>query len=122
MCAYHAWASVGSSAVSFTNLPYIPDAGRGCWNYSVNNSILDGVTIVESHEYNEAETDPFVSGTSSWGGWTDSTGNTGESGDKCAGATGYVKNVAFSSGTFPVQSVWSNYYRYYYKYGCRFFS
>jgi hypothetical protein len=122
VCAYHSWFTAASAAVSFTSLPYLPDAGRGCGNYSVNNSILDGVTIVESHEYNEAETDPFVSGTSTWGGWTDSTGSAGEAGDKCSGGATYNANTSLSTGTFPIQSVWSNYYRYYYNSGCRFFS
>ena len=100
----------------------INPTGIDSGNYSVNDSILDGVTIVESHEYNEAETDPFVSGTSNAGGWTDSTGSAGEGGDKCSGGATYNANTTLSTGTFPIQSVWSNYYRYYYGSGCRFYS
>jgi serine protease len=114
-CAYHAVVSVYGQPISFTVLPYIPDAGHNCWNYSASGSVLDGYTIVESHEYSESETDPFLNA------WNDSTGNKGESGDKCAGLGGfYVRSMTFSTGTFPVQSTWSNYDRYYHANGCAF--
>ena len=115
-CAYHWWTSAGSSTISFTNLPYMPDAGNGCWNRSITGNILDGVSIVEGHEYNESITDPFGNG------WNDASGMTGESGDKCAGAAsaGYDRLMQFSTGSFPVQSVWSNYHKYWYGDGCAF--
>jgi hypothetical protein len=113
-CAYHSWTNAGPGAISFTDLPYMPDAGNTCGNYSVTGSILDGVTITESHEYAESVTDPWV-GASGYMGWADSTLNAGEAGDKCAYISG---RVALSTGTFPAQSIWSNYSRYYYGYGC----
>jgi hypothetical protein len=114
-CAYHWWASTGSRTISFTNLPYMPDAGaHGCWNGSLTGNMLDGVTIVESHEYSESITDPFGNG------WNDVDAMKGESGDKCAGlpSAGYDANMQFSTGAFPVQSTWSNYHRYWYGDGC----
>jgi hypothetical protein len=67
--------------------------------------VLDGVTIVEGHEYAETVTDQNPPG-----GWTDSTGY--ENGDKCSwngvgGATG-ANNLALATGTFAMQSTWSN--------------
>jgi serine protease len=100
-CAWHSseQASNGST-ISFTNLPYIPDAGSSCGQGSVNTpGTLDGVSIVEGHEQGETETDPQPSS-----GWIDSSGN--EIGDKCAW-TG-LQNTAFSTGTFPTQPLWSN--------------
>jgi hypothetical protein len=43
----------------------------------------------------------------------------GEDGDKCAGAIAN-RNTTFSTGTFPIQSEWSNYTRYWSGYGCIF--
>jgi serine protease len=66
---------------------------------------VDGVTIVEGHEYAETVTDQNPAG-----GWTDSIGY--ENGDKCAwvgvGGTGGAQNLALSTGSFAVQSTWSN--------------
>jgi serine protease len=93
--------------LAFTNLPYIPDAGTNCGKGFVNSGAagsLDGVTIVEGHEYAETLTDPYPST-----GWTDSAGN--EDGDKCAWITsgqGASQNVTFSTGSFAVQSTWGN--------------
>jgi serine protease len=124
LCAWHGWAPVnaGVGAVSFTSLNYMPDAGVGrCGNNSVTGSILDGVTIIEGHEYAESVTNPYISyaGPSAAEGWNDSTFGSGEIGDKCMGVGGF-RNSTFSTGTFPVQSLWSNYYRYYYNTGCMF--
>ena len=75
-CAWHDYtgdSSAGGSAygaVAFTNLPYIPDAGTGCGQNFVNSGsagTLDGVSIVEGHEYAETITDPTA------GGWRQST-------------------------------------------------
>ena len=41
---------------------------------------------------------------------------------KVPGGATYNANTTLSTGTFPIQSVWSNYYRYYYGSGCRFYS
>ena len=63
---------------SSTNLPYVTDAGASCGQDFVNsNGTLDGVSIVEGHEYAETITDQTPAG-----GWTDSSGE--ETGDKCA--------------------------------------
>ena len=116
-CAWHDWTGdttlVGtpissSYHVAFTNLPYIPDMGLSCGANYVNllTGGLDGVTIVEGHEYAETITDQFPAG-----GWTDTTGY--ENADKCAwvgtGGTGGAQNVSFGTGrTFPMQGTYSN--------------
>jgi serine protease len=112
-CAWHDWnGDVGVSSsygdIAFTNLPYLPDAGSGCGQNYVNSGsagTLDGVTIVEGHEYSETITDQNPAG-----GWTDSGGN--ENADKCAwngvGGSGGASNVAMSTGSFPMQATWSN--------------
>jgi serine protease len=115
-CAWHDYSgdstmdgggAVSGSLVAFTNLPYIPDAGASCGQNFVNSGsagTLDGVTIVEGHEYAETVTDQFPAG-----GWTDSTG--AENGDKCAwisSGQGKSQNVALTTGSFAVQSTWAN--------------
>jgi serine protease len=92
--------------VSFTNLPYITDAGAGCGQNFVNsNGPLDGVSIVEGHEYAETITDQNPAG-----GYTDSSGN--ENGDKCAwitpGTSGGSFNLTTATGTFAMQTTWAN--------------
>jgi serine protease len=65
---------------------------------------LDGVTIVEGHEYAETITDQFPAG-----GWLDSSGE--ENGDKCAwisSGQGRSQNIALTTGSFAVQSTWAN--------------
>jgi serine protease len=105
-CAYHDWYASTVGDVAFVALPYIPDAGTGCGAYSVNHTTgrLDGVTIVGGHEYAEALTDPIPPY-----GWLDSGG--AENGDKCAwisSGAGAAANVTLPTGSFPVQSLWSN--------------
>lgn len=121
-CAWHNWAPVsyGDRGVSYTALPYAPDYGTTCGNYTVTNNILDGVTLVESHEYSEAVTNPYV--TSNAEGWDDSTRGSGEIGDKCnwSAGTSYRRLVTLGSYSFPVQAIWSNYNRYNYGWGCVF--
>ena len=93
--------------LAFTNLPYIPDAGSGCGQGFVNSpGTLDGVTIVEGHEYAETATDVWPAG-----GWIDSQGN--ENGDKCAwisSGQGASQNITLTTGKFAVQSTWANDY------------
>src|SRR5262249_57416498 len=56
--------------IAFTNLPYITDQGSSCGQDFVNfDGTLDGVSIVEGHEYAETITDQNPAG-----GWTDATG------------------------------------------------
>ncbi len=116
-CAWHDYtadSSLSGGAVSspygqlaFTNLPYVPDAGTNCGQGFVNSpGTLDGVTIVEGHEYAETITDQNPAG-----GWTDLLGE--ENGDKCAwisSGQGASQNITLTTGTFPVQSTWANDY------------
>ena len=108
-CAWH--SSTGSSYgnIAYTNMPYITDAGASCGANFVNSGsagYTDGVTIVGGHEFAETETDIFPNG-----GWLDSRGS--ENGDKCAwisSGQGAAANITLSTGTgtFPLQSLWSN--------------
>jgi serine protease len=114
-CAYHDNTSdptidgagpVPGPDLPFTNLPYVPDAGAACAAGQVNSpGTADGVTIVESHEYDETLTDPYPAT-----GCTDSSGS--EIGDKCeflsANQSGGPANITLASGTFPVQGMWAN--------------
>lgn len=103
-CAYHSATSSSVGNVAYTNLPYITDAGGSC-GANFNGLGPDaGITIVAGHEMAETITDQFPNG-----GWLDSGG--AENGDKCAwisSGQGASADVNFSSGTFPVQSLWSN--------------
>ena len=99
-CAWHSSTSSSGGTISYTNLPYISDAGASCGSGSVNNpGTLDGVSIVGGHEQAETQTDPQPNT-----GWLDSGNN--EDGDKCAWTS--LQNTSFSSGTFPTQPLWSN--------------
>ncbi|MES2153847.1 MAG: hypothetical protein V4510_01795 [bacterium] len=111
-CAWHSTTTDSLSRnVAFTNLPYMPTMPETCGAYSVNGGLpypglLDGVSIVAGHEYAEVVTDPVPVT-----GWADSTGGAGENADKCAWVTsgpGHMQNVAWSTGTFAVQGLWSN--------------
>jgi hypothetical protein len=92
---------------AFTNLPYITDAGPSCGQNFVNAGsagLLDGVTIVEGHEYAETITDQFPAG-----GWLDASG--AETGDKCAwisSGQGAAQDITLTTGSFAVQSTWAN--------------
>jgi serine protease len=97
-CAWHSYnGAVGASStygdIAFTNLPYIPDV-IGCEGAHP----LDGVSIVEGHEYAETITDQIGAG-----GWYDSSGN--ETGDKCAWNVFYLTTA---TGTFAMQTTWAN--------------
>ncbi len=115
-CAWHDYngdSTLSGGAVSssfgdiaFTNLPYITDAGTSCGQNFVNsNGPLNGVTIVEGHEYAETVTDQNPAG-----GWTDSSG--AENGDKCAwvtpGTSGGSFDLSLTTGTYAVQTTWGN--------------
>jgi serine protease len=116
-CAWHDYtgdSSLSGGAVNspdgqlaFSNLPYVTDAGSSCGENFVNSGsvgTLDGVSIVEGHEYAETITDQFPAG-----GWTDVLGE--ENGDKCAwisSGQGASQNITLSTGTFAVQSTWAN--------------
>jgi hypothetical protein len=97
-CAYHG-AVASYPNITYTNLPYITDAGANCGAYLVNgNGSLDGVSIVEGHELAETITDPLLNA------WYDASGN--EIGDKCAWSN--LADITTSGGTFAVQPLWSN--------------
>jgi serine protease len=118
-CAWHDYngdptLSGGAAAspygdIAFTNLPYQTDAGVSCGQNFINpNGTLDGVSIVEGHEYAETITDQNPAG-----GWTDPLG--AENGDKCAwippipgGGAGGSFNLTLPTGTFAMQTTWAN--------------
>ena len=104
-CAYHSATTSTVGNVAYTNLPYITDAGASC-GANFNGLGPDaGITIVSGHEMAETITDQFPNG-----GWLDNSG--AEIGDKCAwittGNQGASADTTLPTGTFPVQSLWSN--------------
>jgi len=119
-CAYHDYngdttltgggaAASSYGDVAFTNLPYVTDMGTSCGENYVNAGtagVLDGVTIVEGHEYAETLTDQNAG----YGWWDNANGY--ENGDLCAwvghGGTGGAQNVSFATGSFAMQATWSN--------------
>jgi len=103
-CAYHSATSSVVGNVAYTNLPYITDAGASCGANFNGLGPNAGITIVGGHEMAETMTDQFPNG-----GWLDSSGE--ENGDKCAwisSGQGASAGINLSTGTFPVQSLWSN--------------
>lgn len=103
-CAWHSATSSSVGNVAYTNLPYITDAGASCGANFNGLGPHAGITIVGGHEMGETITDQFPST-----GWLDSGG--AENGDKCAwisSGQGASANVSLSTGTFAVQSLWSN--------------
>lgn len=119
-CAWHDYtgdstlsggaASSPYGDIAFTNMPYVSDAGTSCGTGSVTGAATDGFSIVEGHEYAETLSDQSPAG-----GWTNQTGNATyngqENGDECAWITsgqGATQNVVMGTGTFPMQSTWSN--------------
>jgi len=103
-CAWHSSTSSSSGNIAYTNLPYITDAGASCGANFNGLGPNAGITIVEGHEFAESVTDPFPSS-----GWVDGSG--AEIGDKCAwisSGQGASADITLSTGTFAVQSLWSN--------------
>jgi serine protease len=100
-CAYHS----SSGSLSYSYMPYQPDAGAACGMDFVNgNGYFDGFSIVGGHEYAETVTDPYPSG-----GWLDGRG--AEIGDKCAwisSGQGSAGNISLTGKQYAVQSLWSN--------------
>lgn len=96
-CAYHGTVSANPN-ITYTNLPYMTDAGGSCGAGIVTGKALDGVSIVEGHELGESITDPLLNA------WFDASGQ--ENGDKCAWMGLHTINT--SAGTFAVQPLWSN--------------
>ena len=105
-CAWHSSTSSISGNIAYTNLPYMTDAGASCGANFNGLGSNAGITIVDGHELAETITDQFPNG-----GWLDSGGE--ENGDKCAwisSGQGASADVKLTTGTFPVQSLWSNAY------------
>jgi len=103
-CAWHSSTSSSAGNIAYTNLPYMTDAGGSCGANFNGLGPNAGITIVSGHELAETITDQFPSS-----GWLDSNG--AENGDKCAWITsgqGASAKTNLSTGTFPVQSLWSN--------------
>jgi len=103
-CAWHSSTNSSYGNIAYTNLPYITDAGASCGANFNGLGPYAGITIVEGHEMAETITDQYPST-----GWLDSSG--AENGDKCAwisSGQGASASITISSGTFPVQSLWSN--------------
>jgi hypothetical protein len=98
-CAYHGPISADPN-VTYTNLPYMTDAGGSCGEDSVNgsNGTLDGVSIVEGHELAESITDPLLN---AW-----KSGNGSEIADLCAWTD--LANLSLVTGKYPVQPLFSN--------------
>ncbi len=115
-CAWHDYTGDSSlqgptspyGDLAFSNIPYMYDAGQSCGANAVNSGSagsLDGMTMGAGHEYAETITDQNPPG-----GWISSSGSQ-ENGDECAWITsgqGAMANVSFGTGTFAMQSTWSN--------------
>ncbi len=112
-CAWHDWnGDVGVSSsvgdIAFTNMPYIVDVGTTCGENFINGGsagTLDGISIVNGHEYSETITDQNPAG-----GWTN-TASGEENADLCAwnqGPGAPAANLSLGTGTFAMQSTWGN--------------
>lgn len=104
-CAYHSATQYNGQLVSYTNAPYMPDAGQNCGsNYisppSDETGTDEGVTIVEGHEYGESVTDPNPPS-----GWYNNL--YGEIGDICAWGNN-IANDPFGTYTWTSQAMFSN--------------
>ena len=103
-CAYHGATAYNSKLVSYTNLPYQPDAGSNCGANIISppsdeTGADEGVTIVEGHEYGESVTDPQP-----FSGWDNKT--YGEIGDICAWKN--IQNDPFRTKSYTMQPMFSN--------------
>jgi hypothetical protein len=113
-CGWHSYTGFGSGELSFTNLPFQLDAGSSCGEDFINSGSageFDGFSIVGGHEYAESVTDPQPDS-----GYADLADNVsgGEIADKCAwagelwGTPDPAGDVKLSTGTYAMQSLWSN--------------
>jgi len=105
-CAWHDYTTSSVGNIAYTNMPYVMDDGAACGQGFVNSpGTLDGYSIVEGHEYAETVTDQFPSF-----GWLSRSGS--EVGDECAwispGSPGGAADVTMGTGSFSMQSTWSN--------------
>ncbi|MCX4749362.1 Ig domain-containing protein [Kitasatospora sp. NBC_01287] len=107
-CAWHDFQRSSYGQLAYTNMPYLTDVAGCGTNWFGENTArgrLDGYGIIGGHEYAETVTDPNTPG-----GWTDSTGQ--EIADKCAwipyGSNGGLFFENLATGSFPLQTLWSN--------------
>lgn len=103
-CAYHSATTYNNHLISYTNLPYIPDAGSSCGSNIIGppsdeSGADEGVTIVGGHEYGESITDPNPPS-----GWYNNT--YGEIGDICAWQN--IQNDPYGTHTYTAQPMFSN--------------
>jgi hypothetical protein len=103
-CAYHSTTYSSGRYVSYTNLPYMPDAGSSCGSSIISapsdeSAVDEGVTIVEGHEYGESVTDPVPAS-----GWYNN--QQGEIGDICAWQN--IQNDPFKRKSYTMQPMFSN--------------
>jgi hypothetical protein len=103
-CAYHSNAQSNGKMISYTNLPYQPDARGLCGANDITppsdeQGVDEGVTIVEGHEYGESITDPQPPS-----GWTYPTNQ--EIGDVCAWVD--IANDLFGKKSYTSQPMYSN--------------
>jgi serine protease len=107
-CGWHYYVRSPFGDIAYSNLPYVSDAGRGCGVKFLNSGeqgVLDAFSLVAAHEYAETLTDQFPPG-----GWTNPVSGE-EVADPCAwisSGPGHARNVKLSTGTFALQSLWSN--------------
>ena len=118
-CAFHDYdynSSNPSQFLPWVNLPFQNDAGPGqggCGENFINTGsagTYDGFSMVAGHETMETITDPEVTA------WYDPNDNIsgGEIADKCAwagepfGVTDPAGDLTLSTGSFAMQSLWSN--------------
>ncbi|WP_051966559.1 Ig domain-containing protein [Kitasatospora mediocidica] len=107
-CAWHDFEHSSYGQLAYTNMPYLTDVagcGTNWFGENTPRGRLDGYGIIGGHEYAETLTDPNTPG-----GWTDATGQ--EVADKCAwipaGSNGGLFTENLSTGSFPLQTLWSN--------------
>ncbi|HEV3089946.1 MAG TPA: hypothetical protein VGX91_00730 [Candidatus Cybelea sp.] len=101
-CAYHSATEYSSKLVSYTDLPYIPDAGNNCGANFITppadeTGTDEGVTIIEGAEYGDSITDPKPP--TGWDGG-------GEVGDFCHWLN--IENDPFSANEYTSQPMFSN--------------
>jgi hypothetical protein len=103
-CAYHSNTFSSGKLVSYTDFPYMPDAGASCGSNIISppsdeSGIDEGVTIVGGHEQGESVTDPEPPN-----GWYNNS--YGENGDICAWTN--IQNDPFGTYSFTSQPMFSN--------------
>lgn len=92
-CAYHD-AVASDPDITYTNLPYMTDAGANCGAGSATGNALDGVSLLAGAELADTITDPLLNA------WYSGTGS------EIAGMC-FSFQPDFVDG-FPVPKLWSN--------------